>query len=164
MPYIPLATPSGASGNSVRILVFTEGTVLGPKNIFQHFFCSKYIPIGGCVEKLRHWEAQGAELLYCTSRKGEPYRNAIASILRSFHFPGTRLYYRSGKQRYKDIVEEIIPDILIEDDCKSLGGAWQMCITDVKPEIKGRIKSIAVKEFTGIDALPDSLTELKARR
>lgn len=36
-----------------------------------------------------------------------------------------------------------------------------MCITYVHPDIKRQIKSIIVKEFTGIDDLPDSLTELK---
>jgi hypothetical protein len=145
-------------------MIFTEGTILGPKNILEYFFCSRYIPIGGCVGKIRCLEEQGAEILYCTSRKREKNRNAIADILRRYHFPGTRLYYRAEKQRYKDIIEEVMPDILIEDDCKSLGGAWQMCITDVKPEVKGKIKSIVVKEFVGLDSLPVSLTELKAGR
>ena len=64
---------------------------------------------------------------------------------------GTRLYYRNEGESYKDIAEEIKPDILIEDDCKSIGGENQMCITFVEPKIKQNIKSIVIKEFQGID-------------
>jgi len=49
---------------------------------------------------------------------------------------------------------------LIEDDCKSIGGAWQMCITKVKPEIKKNIVSIIVPEFKGIDNLPTDIQQL----
>ena len=47
--------------------------------------------------------------------------------------------------RYNDIVEIVMPDILIEDDCKSIGGQSQMCITYVAPSLKSKIKSIVVK-------------------
>jgi len=53
-----------------------------------------------------------------------------------------------------------MPDILIEEDCRSIGGQWQMCITHVEPELKSKIKSIVVKEFKGIDHLPDDLPDL----
>ncbi len=53
-----------------------------------------------------------------------------------------------------------MPDVLIEDDCESIGGAGEMVITHVKPEIKTKIKSFAVKEFEGIDHLPDKVFEL----
>lgn len=41
--------------------------------------------------------------------------------------------------------------VLIEDDCKSIGGLKVCCITDVKEEIKKDIQSIIVPEFAGID-------------
>jgi hypothetical protein len=78
-------------------------------------------------------------------------------LLLKLNFPGNRLYYRGKGQKYKDIIEEVVPDILIEDDCRSIGGAWQMCITHVNPECKTGLKSIVVREFRGIDHLPDLL-------
>ena len=63
-------------------------------------------------------------------------------------------------KKYKDIIEVVRPDVLIEDDCKSIGGSWQMCITYVQPQIKDTIKSIVVKEFKGIDYLPHIVHEL----
>ena len=44
--------------------------------------------------------------------------------------------------------------------CKSIGGAWQLCITKVRTEIKENIKSIIVPEFKGISQLPTDINEL----
>jgi hypothetical protein len=71
---------------------------------------------------------------------------------------GSDLYYRSKGERYKDIVENLQPNVIFEDDCKSIGGAWQMCITRVDPQIKKKIVSIVVKEFAGIDDLPQNIS------
>lgn len=54
-----------------------------------------------------------------------------------------------------------MPDVLIEDDCESIGGEPQMTYPHVKKNKKKLIKSIVVKEFSGIDNLPDSLEALK---
>jgi hypothetical protein len=144
----------------VTILIFTEGTMLGPENILGLYFHARYAPIGGCVGKVRSWADQGAEIVYITSRKSEKQVGVIRSLLEKYGFPGTRLYYRESGEKYKDVVERIRPDILIEDDCRSIGGKWQMCITHVEPEMKSKIKSVVVKEFKGIDHLPDDLPDL----
>lgn len=144
----------------IKIMIFTEGTILGPKNKLLFYFCSTYVPIGACANKIQLWENQGAEIIYLTSRKKLKKVKGIAALLGKYHFCGTRLYYREGKQSYKDIVEEVTPDILIEDDCSSIGGTDQMCITHVKPEIKCRIQSVVTKEFMGIDHVPDKLENL----
>ena len=58
---------------------------------------------------------------------------------------------RDRGEQYSDLVERICPDILIEDDCKSIGGEKEWCITNVRKDIKQHIKSIIVDEFKGID-------------
>lgn len=60
------------------------------------------------------------------------------------------LSFSEGEQ-YSEIVEQLKPDILIEDDCKSIGGQKEWCITNVKEELKSRIQSVIVPEFKGID-------------
>ena len=50
-----------------------------------------------------------------------------------------------------------MPDVLVEDDCASIGGAEQMTITNIDTTIKKRMKSIVVREFSGIDWLPDKI-------
>ena len=54
-----------------------------------------------------------------------------------------------------------MPDILIEDDCESIGGKPQMTYPHISPNKKELIKSIVVREFSGIDNLPDNLEILK---
>lgn len=67
---------------------------------------------------------------------------------------------RRKNELYKDIVERIIPDVFVEDDCESIGGIDKIIITHVKPKVKKKIKSILIKEFDGIDYLPDKTSEL----
>lgn len=43
------------------------------------------------------------------------------------------------------------PDILIEDDCRSIGGGKEWCITNVKVDIRVNIKLSIVEKFKGID-------------
>ena len=143
-----------------RILIFTEGTILGPKHWWEWNNDKGYIPIGQSIHKINAWKIQGAKIAYLTSRRKSADVMAIREILRISQFPGSYLFYRAGKEHYNDIAEQVIPDILIEDDCRSIGGRWQMTITYVKDEVKQTIHSIVVREFAGIDNLPDDLHKL----
>lgn len=143
----------------LTIMIFTEGTILKPKSWLSLYNHNGYIPIGNSVKIIEGWQTQGANIIYCTSRKKKQAYD-MATLLKRFGFSGVFLAAREQKEKYKDIVETLKPDILIEDDCKSIGGAWQMCITKVKPDIKKNIVSIAVPEFRGIDHLPLNIEKL----
>lgn len=142
------------------VMIFTEGTILGPKRLIDIFDIKKYVPIKNCINKLNNWERQGVKIIYLTSKKSNFSAQTVKDLLMRFEFPGAYLYYRTGSEKYKDIVESLKPDILIEDNCISIGGAWQMSITYVDEKIRGQIKSIVVKEFKGIDDLPGNLIDL----
>lgn len=146
--------------SNTKVLVFTEGTILRPKNLLSLFNYSLYTPILNAVQKLKKWEEQGAEIYYLTSRKKEKQIIQIKNVLAKYEFPGRTLFFREGKEKYSDIVEYILPDVIVEDNCRSIGGRWQMAITYVSPYLKEKIKSVVVSEFKGIDFLPDSLIEL----
>lgn len=121
---------------------------------------TSYIPVSNATEKLKSWEKQGAEILYLSSHETPDDVEKDKSVLEKYDFPKGQIFYRQNGESYKDIAERIIPDILIEDDCESIGGEKEMTITFVKPEIKKKIKSIVVKEFSGIDNLPDKIDDL----
>ncbi|MDR0949162.1 MAG: hypothetical protein LBM69_06575 [Lachnospiraceae bacterium] len=143
----------------ITILVFAEGTILKHKSWLTLYRHNSYFPIGNAVKIIKLWNQQGANIIYCTSRKNKQ-ADDMANILKRYGFVGSFLVARERKESYKDIVECIQPDILIEDDCKSIDGAWQMCITKVKQEIKEKIKAIVVPEFKGIDILPTDIEQL----
>ena len=119
-----------------------------------------YIPVDNTVEKLKSWQAQGAEILYLSSHETTEDVEKDKSVLEKYSFPKGQVFYRQNGESYKDIAEKIVPDVLIEDDCESIGGEKEMTITFVKPEVKQKLKSIIVKEFSGIDHLPDNIKEM----
>lgn len=122
---------------------------------------STYIPVdGNPVEKLQLWQSQGAEILYLSSHETAEDVEKDKFVLEKYNFPKGQVFYRQNGESYKNITERIVPDVFIEDDCKSIGGKKKMSITFVKPEIKQKIKSVVIKEFSGIDSLPDNLNEL----
>lgn len=147
----------------LTIMLFVEGTIIKPKSWLSLYNHNAYIPIGNAVRIIEAWQQQGAKIIYCTSRK-KRQANDIALILKRYGFTGSFLVSREPKERYKDIVEMLRPDILIEDDCKSIGGARQMCITKVNHEIREKILSIVVPEFKGIDNLPTDIETLKVNK
>ncbi|MBI5392433.1 hypothetical protein HZA96_01065 [Candidatus Woesearchaeota archaeon] len=141
----------------MKILIFTEGTILMHKSAKEDY--SSYISINNASQKIMSWKQQGAEILYLTSRKKQEQVESIKNVLKKYHFPKGELLFRKNNEEYSDIVERIIPDILIEDDCKSIGED-EIVIHHIKPEIRKRVKSIVVKEFEGIDELPDDIQDL----
>lgn len=130
-----------------------------------------YVPIGNAAEKLNTWAKQGAEILYLSAltENKKARGDEIVSkdglrvdqeILDRYGFPKGTIYHRQKGESYAQIAEKVTPDVLIEDNCESIGGEKEMTITFIRPDVKQRIKSIAIKEFGGIDHLPDDLSEL----
>ncbi|MCK4918316.1 MAG: hypothetical protein KAS02_00825 [Candidatus Pacebacteria bacterium] len=160
----------------MKILIFTEGTIIMHKNATGHtrdeivkqvenkrksvHDYKSYIPIGNAVKKLQNWKNDNAEILYLTSRRKSEEIKQIQNVLEKYKFPDGQLLFRQKDERYKDVAERITPDVLVEDDCESIGGTKEMTITYVKDEIKEKIKSIPIKEFGGIDYLPNNISKL----
>lgn len=162
----------------MKILIFTEGTALmhstaqgvsreervkqSAENSAAVNNFRTYIPNGNVVEKLNNWKTQGAEINYLTSRTTPQEINDIRAVLSTYTFPDhENLLHRKEGQEYKDVVEEFVPDIFIEDDCESIG-VEEMTYPHIKHDMKSKIHSIVVKEFAGIDHLPDSINYLKS--
>lgn len=160
----------------MKILIFTEGTIIMHKTAISHsreeivkqvedkeesvHDYKSYVPVSNVVKKLQNWKNDGAEILYLTSRKKPEEIEQIQNVLKKNKFPDGQLLFRQKNEEYKDVAEKVVPDVLVEDDCESIGGIDEMTITHVKPEIKKKIKSIPIKEFGGIDHLPDKISAL----
>jgi hypothetical protein len=115
-----------------------------------------YVPIKNAVKKLKKWEEGGTEILYLTSRTNPEEIQQIKNVLKKHNFPKGELLFVKGVEKYKDVIERIRPDIFIDDNCESIGG------NDIKGQISQKldIKIIIVKEFEGIDDLPDKPSKL----
>lgn len=123
---------------------------------------STYIPIGHAHDKIKKWKNQGARIVYISSltrkkyvREDEKVKDykAEKQILKKYGFPNGRVIHRQKNEQYADIIEKLKPDILIEDDCQSIGGIKQTCFYGLNSQEKNRIKHVVVKEFSGIDKI-----------
>ena len=124
----------------------------GNFNKFLLFLFSKYgyKPIGNAVKIVNTLYEKGYEIYLCSYVRRARY-DFIKSIVDFYGMKYTEILCRNKGETYSEIVEQLKPNILIEDDCKSIGGLKECCITDVKDEIKKDIQSIIVPEFAGID-------------
>jgi hypothetical protein len=164
---------------NMKILVFLHGTTIMHKNARSiprqeivkqvmeseeslHDYAS-YIPVGNAAKKLQEWKGQGAEICYLSSHKNAEDIEKDKFVLKKYASPDGQIFYRRNSEEYKDVVERIrpLPDVIVEDDCESIGGEIEMVYPNLKPELKNKIKSIVVKEFGGIDSLPDEISELR---
>lgn len=161
----------------MRIMVFTEGTIFTHSNWLglpreeivrrvkegERSDYAGTIPIGEAAKKIKAWSQAGAEILYLSSRREPDEVKQVRKALLRYDFPVGQLLFREKDEEYKDVAERAMPDILIEDDCESIGGEVEMTYPNIQPEIRAKITSIVVKEFGGIDHLPESLSELFSR-
>lgn len=138
--------------NNKKIMIFVEGTILKPKynNILSRIMVNSYIPIGNAIEILKKWQEEGYEIIYLTSLKGKRAMT-MARHLDELGFTGSMVGYRQKCQDYATLIKEELPDILIEDNCKSIGGEKNMCYELLSDELRKEIKHIVVEEFDGID-------------
>ena len=162
----------------MKILVFTEGTVLmhptckglsreervqQSKNRVRSIHDYRnYIPVGDAVKKLNNWKDQEADIYYLTSRTKPKEVADIKYVLKKYNFPDNQNFlFRKQGEEYKDVAEKLMPDILVEDDCESIGGEIEMTYPHIREDLKNKIKAVIVKEFGGIDYLPDNLDQLR---
>lgn len=139
-----------------KIMIFIEGTTFYTKPFLFLFSKNGYAPIGNAVEIINKLYNERNEIYLCSYVRKKRY-NFIKSVIDYYNIMYTEILCRDKKENYSDLVERILPDILIEDNCKSIGGEKQCCISNVRDEIKKNIKSIIVEEFKGIDHIQNQI-------
>jgi hypothetical protein len=161
----------------VKLLIFLHGTTIMQRNGVGRTRAERvrqvregeasvrdfasYVPIGDAVSKLQGWSSQGAEIVYLSPHQRQEQVEQDQAVLKAHQFPDGPVVFRQAGERYHDVAERVVPDVLIEDDCESIGGEHEMVYPHITPEVQARMVSIVVKEFEGIDHLPDDLAALK---
>lgn len=133
-----------------KIMIFIEGTTFFTKPFLFLFSKKGYRPLGNSIKIVNDLFDVGNEIYLCSYVRKNRYR-FIKSIMDYYKVKYTQILCRDKGEQYCDLVERVRPDILIEDDCASIGGEKEWCITNVREDIRKNIKSIIVEEFRGID-------------
>lgn len=160
----------------MKILVFLHGTTIMHKNaagytreeIVKQVLAGdksvrdylSYVPVGNAVKKLQTWKRQSAEILYLSSHETYEDVKKDKFVLKKYGFPDGQIFYCKKGEDWQNVIEKAKPDVIIEDDCESIGGESEMAYPNLKPKLKAKIKSIVVKEFSGINYLPDKISVL----
>jgi hypothetical protein len=71
---------------------------------------------------------------------------------------------RQDCEDYASLVERLQLDVLVEDDCESIGGAAETCAAQLSSQGKRSPPCVVVPEFSGLAGLPDNPAELLAAR
>ena len=155
----------------MRLLVFLHGTVLmhsgaigvtraervaqvraGHPTVGDY---AAYVPVGQAVAKLPpvagHWRAD--RLSQLTRNPGDLALDVF--VLRVHGFPAGQVLVRQPGENYGDVAGREAPDVLIEDDCESIG-AEQITYPQIPPDVRVHIKSIVIPESGGLSHLPDN--------
>ncbi len=135
----------------MKILVFAEGTIIDDHN---------WTVVGNAVRKVRAWHMHGAEIVYLSSKRRAQDLAKVERVIEEWGLPEGVVYSRLSGEHYGEVAERVMPDIIVEDNCRSIGGEAEMTYPKLRADLKTRIKSIVVEEWGGIDHLPDSLKEL----
>src|SRR5579875_2861883 len=140
----------------MRILVFTEGTILDDRSNVE-----SWILCGDAAAKLNSWRKHGSEIIYLSSkRKSESLEEVKRALCEGGAPAGLILFRENAEEDYGDVAARASPNVIVEDDCVSIGGEVQMTYPKLRAELKSKVKSIVVPEFGGIDHLPDDPSEL----
>src|SRR5262244_2184837 len=154
----------------MRLLVFLHGTVLmhsaalgmaraervaqvraGHPTVGDY---AAYVPVGDAVATLQKWQGAGAQIDYLSSRRNPGDVAKDAFVLREHGSQRAGCWPASPAKSYGDVAGREATDVLIEDDCESIG-AEHITYPQIRPDLRAHIKSIVIPEFGGLDHLPD---------
>jgi hypothetical protein len=119
-----------------------------------------YVPTDGALAKISAWQQRGADICYLSPHRTAATAAVDSSVLASHGFPPGTLYYRAHGETYADVARRWSADVVVEDDCESIGGMPQTTASALARSAGRAVRSVVVPEFGGLGHLPDDPTEL----
>jgi hypothetical protein len=121
---------------------------------------ASYVPTPGTAEKLAAWERHGATLVYLSSHRRPDGIRADESVIRRHGFPAGPVHGRQEGEDYGPLVERLGLDVLVEDNCESIGGTARTCASQLSSAGRQSVLCVIMPEFSGLAGLPDNPARL----
>jgi hypothetical protein len=121
---------------------------------------ASYVPTPGTAQKLAAWQRHGATIVYLSSHRHRDDIRADESVIGRYRFPAGPVHGREEGEDYGSLVERLGLDVLVEDDCQSIGGTAQTCAAELNPASRQSLRCVVLPEFHGLADLPDDPSEL----
>ena len=119
-----------------------------------------YLPTDGAVAKISAWQLRGAEICYLSPHRTAAAAAVDSSLLAAHRFPPGTLYYRLNGESYGDVARRWSADVVVEDDCESIGGMTQTTASALARSAGRPVRCVVVPEFGGLAHLPDDPADL----
>lgn len=119
-----------------------------------------YVPTESAVRKVCAWATRGAQIAYLSSRLRDEAVAADMAVLARSEFPPGEILHRREGETYVDLLARARLDILVEDDCESIGGAALIIYPNLPAANQQQLRSVVVREFEGLSSLPDDPRQL----
>jgi hypothetical protein len=84
-----------------------------------------YVPAEGALDKVHTWLRRGAVICYLSSHQNAADVELDRSVLRRCGLPAGTVFWRQPGESYGDVARHAQADVVVEDDCESIGGGGQ---------------------------------------
>jgi hypothetical protein len=121
---------------------------------------ASYLPTEAAVSKVRAWARHGAQICYLSSHRAIADVQFDQQVLAAHGFTPGVVFFRGQDGTYADVVRRSGADVLIEDDCESIGGTGQTVASGLSCTPGRTVRCIVVPEFGGLAHLPNDPEEL----
>jgi hypothetical protein len=160
----------------VRILVFLHGTAIMHRSAVGRARAERvrqsrqrdrsvldfasYVPTEAAVEKVRAWHGHGAAIAYLSSHQDVAVVELDRAVLAAHGFPAGTVFSRDPGESYADVARRAGADVVVEDDCESIGGRSRTVAAGLAAAPGRAVTSVIVPEFGGLAHLPSEPAEL----
>jgi len=121
---------------------------------------ASYVPTEGAVAKVAAWQRGGAEICYLSSHRTAAAAAIDTAVLSTHGFPAGTVYFRAHGESYADVARRWLADVVVEDDCESIGGRPQTTAFALARAPGPEVACVVIPEFGGMAHLPDDPAEL----
>jgi len=162
--------------SAVRVMVFLHGTAImhasavgqpRAERVCQSrrrdasvLDFAAYVPAENAVIKVQAWQRRGADICYLSSHTSPADVAIDGAVLATHGFPPGPVFFRRDGESYADVARRAGADVVVEDDCESIGGSRQTTASGVAHSPGRAVGCVIVPEFGGLTHLPDDPQEL----
>ena len=121
---------------------------------------ASYVPTEAAVAKVLAWQRHGAQICYLSSHRAAADVQLDSQVLATGGFPSGDVFFRGQDETYAGVTRRAGADVLVEDDCESIGGHRRTTASELARTTGHAVTCVILPEFGGLAHLPDDPKEL----
>jgi len=112
---------------------------------------ASYVPTEAAVAKVLAWQRHGAQICYLSSHRAAADVQLDSQVLATGGFPSGDVFFRGQDETYAGVTRRAGADVLVEDDCESIGGHRRTTASELARTTGHAVRGLAKAS----ESLPD---------